>query len=188
MCGALLGFLMYNFPPAKIFMGDSGSTIIGLMCAILSVKFIENPSIQASFNGNTVPAIAFSFLLIPLMDVLRVFTLRIANKQSPLVPDRNHLHHLLQNKGLSHLEVTSVLLAAQFSFGVLGLLLRNLNIHIIVTIQFVLYFGSAYILKNYIPVRKKLHIVRDNMPEKVLSDIKVYPIYPVKEKVSVSED
>src|SRR6478735_611904 len=188
MCGALLGFLIYNFPPAKIFMGDSGSTLIGLMCAILSIKFIENPSIQASFNGNTVPAIAFSFLLIPLMDVLRVFTLRIAKKQSPLMPDRNHLHHLLQNKGLTHMEVTSVLLGSQFLFGLLGLLLRNTNLHLIVALQFALYFGSTYILKNYIPVRKKLHIVRDNIPEKVLPGVKVYPIYPVKEKASISED
>ena len=85
MCGALLAFLMYNFPPAKIFMGDSGSTLIGLMTAILSIKFIENASIQANFANQATPVIAFGFLLIPLMDVLRVFALRIYKKQSPLM-------------------------------------------------------------------------------------------------------
>lgn len=188
MCGALLGFLMYNFPPAKIFMGDSGSTIIGLMCAILAIKFIENPFIQTSFSNNSIPAIAFGFLLIPLMDVLRVFALRIAKRQSPLAPDRNHFHHLLQNKGLTHLEVTTTLASAQFVFAVLGLLMQQLNINVIIATQFVLYFGAAYVLKTYIPVRKKMHIVRDGLPENVLSDVKIYPIYQVKEKVSVSED
>jgi UDP-N-acetylmuramyl pentapeptide phosphotransferase/UDP-N-acetylglucosamine-1-phosphate transferase len=188
MCGALIAFLLYNFPPAKIFMGDSGSTIIGLMCAILSIKFIENPSIQSSFNSNAVPAIAFGFLLIPLMDVLRVFTLRIVKKQSPLTPDRNHLHHLLQNKGLSHTEVTSTLLAAQFVFCIIGLLLSNININLIVAVQFSLYFGSAYMLKKYIPRRKKLHIVRNHIAEDISADVKVYPIYPAKEKLSLSED
>ena len=64
---------MYNFPPAKIFMGDSGSTLIGLICSMLAIKFVENPAIQISLSGYATPAIAFGFLLIPLMDVLRVF-------------------------------------------------------------------------------------------------------------------
>lgn len=188
MCGALLGFLMYNFPPAKIFMGDSGSTIIGLMCAILSIKFIENTSIQASFGSNAIPAIAFGFLLIPLLDVLRVFALRIAKKQSPLAPDRNHFHHLLQNKGFTHRQVTITLAAAQVMFAVLGLLLHQLNIHLIIAIQFALYFGAAYLLKKFIPEHKKMHVVRDALPENGLPGVKIYPIYKVKEKVSVHED
>lgn len=188
MCGALLGFLMYNFPPAKIFMGDSGSTIIGLMCAILAIKFIENPFIQTSFSNSSVPAIAFGFLLIPLMDVLRVFALRIAKRQSPLAPDRNHFHHLLQSKGLTHLEVTTTLAVAQVLFAVLGLLLHPLNINLVVAIEFAVYFGAAFVLTRYIPVRKKMHIVRDALPENVVADVKIYPIYKVKEKVSVRED
>ncbi|MEO8711186.1 MAG: MraY family glycosyltransferase [Parafilimonas sp.] len=185
--GALLAFLMYNFPPAKIFMGDSGSTLIGLMCAILAIKFIEDPSIQSNFMDHSTPAIAFGFLLIPLMDVLRVFALRIYKKQSPLMPDRNHLHHLLQNKGLSHTEVTITLLMAQFLFAGLTLLIQNLDLHIIIAIQFIVYFSSVFILKQFIPVRKKLHIVRDE-PQEAITDLKVYPIFPAKEKASVRED
>lgn len=187
ICGALLAFLTYNFPPAKIFMGDSGSTLIGLMCAILAIKFIENPSIESTFLNQSAPAIAFGFLLIPLMDVLRVFALRIYKKQSPLAPDRNHLHHLLQNKGLSHREITVTLLMAQLLFAALSLLIRNLDLHIIIAAQFIVYFSSVFILKKFIPVRKKLHIVRDEVSE-TISDLKVYPIFPAKEKASVRED
>jgi UDP-N-acetylmuramyl pentapeptide phosphotransferase/UDP-N-acetylglucosamine-1-phosphate transferase len=188
ICGALLAFLMYNFPPAKIFMGDSGSTLIGLMTAILAIKFIENSGIQSNFVSQSTPAIAFGFLLIPLLDVLRVFAIRIYKKQSPLAPDRNHLHHLLQNKGLSHTEVTITLLMAQFLFACLTLLMQNLNLHVILAIQFLLYFSSVLLLKKFIPVRKKLHIVRDEVSEAELPDLKVYPIYPAKEKVSLGED
>ena len=188
ICGALLGFLMYNFPPAKIFMGDSGSTLIGLVCAILAIRFIENPVIQSNFNNQSVPAIAFGFLLIPLMDVLRVFALRISKKQSPLVPDRNHFHHLLQNKGLSHAEVTVTLLTAQFVFAGLTFFLQGLSLNFIVALQFIIYFSSAFLLKKIIPVRKKLHIVRNEMQESEITDSKVYPIFQHKEKISVHED
>jgi UDP-N-acetylmuramyl pentapeptide phosphotransferase/UDP-N-acetylglucosamine-1-phosphate transferase len=189
ICGALLGFLMYNFPPAKIFMGDSGSTLIGLVCAILAIRFIENPAIQSNFNYQAVPAIAFGFLLIPLMDVLRVFALRIAKRQSPLAPDRNHFHHLLQNKGLSHAEVTVTLLTAQFAFASLTFFLQGLSLNLIVGIQFLIYFSSAFLLKKVIPVRKKLHIVRNELQEEPeITDSKVYPIFQHKEKISVQED
>jgi UDP-N-acetylmuramyl pentapeptide phosphotransferase/UDP-N-acetylglucosamine-1-phosphate transferase len=188
MCGALLGFLMYNFPPAKIFMGDSGSTLIGLMCAILSIKFIENTAIQADLGNRAVPAIAFGFLIIPLMDVLRVFALRIAKKQSPLVPDRNHLHHLLQNKGFSHTEVTITLVSAQFLFAGLTFLIQKLDLHLVIAIQFILYFGLVFILKRFIPVRKNMHIVRDELVDDAVPNIKVYTIYQPKEKISSGKD
>ncbi len=188
MCGVLLAFLVYNFPPAKIFMGDSGSTLIGLMTAILSIKFIENTSIQLQFANQATPVIAFGILLIPLMDVLRVFTLRIYKKQSPLMPDRNHLHHLLQNKGLSHTEVTVTLLIAQFLFAGLTFFMQDINLNIVLFIQFTSYFGLVYIVNKYIPARKKMHIVRAELSNANLEDTKIYRIYPANEKVSVRED
>jgi UDP-GlcNAc:undecaprenyl-phosphate GlcNAc-1-phosphate transferase len=187
IAGALLAFLMYNFPPAKIFMGDSGSTLIGLICSMLAIKFVENPAVQLNLSGYATPAIAFGFLLIPLMDVLRVFALRIAKGKSPLAPDRSHFHHLLQNKGLSHTEVTITLLAGEFVFALITLLLQNININIVIATQFILYFTSVYMLKRFIPIRKKLHIVREEEEEET-EDSKVYLIYPMKEKVSANED
>ncbi len=188
IAGALLAFLMYNFPPAKIFMGDSGSTLIGLICSVLAIRFVENPTIQINLTDYSTPAIAFGFLLIPLMDVLRVFALRIAKGKSPLSPDRSHLHHLLQNKGLSHTEVTITLLAAEFIFASITLSLQTININIVIASQFLLYFASVYMLKRFIPVRKKLHIVREESIEQDTGNSKVYLIYPMKEKISAHED
>jgi UDP-N-acetylmuramyl pentapeptide phosphotransferase/UDP-N-acetylglucosamine-1-phosphate transferase len=188
LAGALLAFLMYNFPPAKIFMGDSGSTLIGLICSMLAIKFVESSAIQKSFSDYSTPAVAFGFLLIPLLDVLRVFALRIVRGKSPLSPDRSHLHHLLQNKGLSHTEVTITLLTGQFLFALITLSLQNININVVIISQFILYFASVYMLKRFVPVRKKLHIVRQEAVKEETEELKVYPIYPVKEKISANED
>ena len=189
IAGSLLAFLVYNFPPAKIFMGDSGSTLIGLICSMLAIKFVQSPSIQTDLSQYSTPAIAFGFLLIPLLDVLRVFGLRIAKRKSPLAPDRSHLHHLLQNKGLTHTEVTVTLLLGEFVFAGSSLLFRDVNINIVIAAQFLLYFGAVYVLKRYIPIRKKLHIVRDESTiEEGVIDSKVYPIFTVKEKVAIKED
>jgi len=187
ICGSLLAFLVYNFPPAKIFMGDSGSTLLGLVCGVLAIKFVEDPGLPANLNQST-PAIAFGFLLIPLLDVLRVFALRIFNQRSPLAPDRSHLHHLLQNKGLTHTEVTITLLTAELLFAGITLLIQNLDIHLILATQFVLYFACVYILKQFIPARRRLHIVREELIDEEDSEVKVYRIFSAKEKVSASED
>jgi hypothetical protein len=120
--------------------------------------------------------------------VLRVFAIRIYNKQSPLVPDRNHLHHLLQNKGLTHTEVTITLVSAQLFFAGLTLFAQDVNINLIIALQFTLYFVSVYVLKELIPVRKKMHIVRNKSIDVALPDLKVYPIFSKKEKVSANED
>ncbi len=188
VCGALLAFLRYNFSPAKIFMGDSGSTLIGLIASILAIKFVESTPIQSIFAHNVVPAIAFGFLMIPLLDVLRVFAIRIYKRQSPLVPDRNHFHHLLQNKGLTHTQVTITLVSAQLLFAGLTLLAQDLNINLIIALQFTLYFASVYALKEYIPSRRKLHVIRNKSIDVSIPDLKVYPIFSKKEKVSANED
>lgn len=188
VCGALLAFLKFNFSPAKIFMGDSGSTLIGLIAAILAIKFVESAPIQSIFTHNVVPAIAFGFLMIPLLDVLRVFAIRIYKRQSPLVPDRNHFHHLLQNKGLTHTQVTITLVSAQLLFAGLTLLAQDLNINLIIALQFTLYFASVYILKEYIPSRRRLHVIRNKSIDVSIPDLKVYPIFSKKEKVSANED
>jgi len=67
-------------------------------------------------------------------------------------------------------------------------LLQDVNINIVITFQFILYFTSVYVLKRFVPVRKKLHIVRQELAEEDAEDFKVYPIYPVKEKISMTED
>ncbi|MEO0403972.1 MAG: MraY family glycosyltransferase, partial [Bacteroidota bacterium] len=102
--GSLLGFLVYNFNPAKIFMGDSGSLTIGVVVYVLAVKMIEFPIDQLpdDIYGVSKPVLAMSILSYPLVDTLRVFVHRTVQGRSPFSADKNHIHHRLLALGLSH--------------------------------------------------------------------------------------
>lgn len=107
MTGSLLAFLLFNFHPARIFMGDSGSLLLGLVNAMMVIEFINvADSVAGKFPISSSVAIGFSILVLPLLDTLRVFAIRIARGRSPFSPDRNHIHHLLLDRGLSHRSVT----------------------------------------------------------------------------------
>jgi len=107
LAGSLLGFLIFNHSPARIFMGDTGSLLLGLINAILVIRFISTANDPSSvFPISSTPAIGFAILMVPLFDTIRVFSVRILNRRSPFSPDRNHIHHLLLDKGMSHSMVT----------------------------------------------------------------------------------
>jgi len=106
MAGSLSAFLIFNFNPARIFMGDSGSLLLGLVNAILVLKFIavaDGPA--AVFPLQSAVAIGFALLMVPLSDTLRVFSIRIFQGRSPFSPDRNHIHHLLLDRGFTAKQV-----------------------------------------------------------------------------------
>jgi UDP-N-acetylmuramyl pentapeptide phosphotransferase/UDP-N-acetylglucosamine-1-phosphate transferase len=104
MAGALLGFLVFNFAPARIFLGDSGSLLMGLVAYALSTHVINTPQelVPDAWTGISKPVIAMSVLAYPLVDTLRVFCLRAARGISPFSPDRNHLHHRLMMRTRNH--------------------------------------------------------------------------------------
>ncbi len=118
LAGATIAFLRYNITPARIFMGDTGSMLIGVISAILVIEFIEvHTQIQGSpYAFRAVPAVAVGILILPLFDTLRVFVLRIFRKKSPLHPDRSHIHHLLLDTGLTHMQATMVLILVNLAF------------------------------------------------------------------------
>jgi UDP-GlcNAc:undecaprenyl-phosphate GlcNAc-1-phosphate transferase len=98
--GCLIAFLKYNLSltTKKIFMGDTGSLIVGFIISILTLKFLAlSPQKYDSlpFLIENAPLIAISILIVPLFDTARVFTIRLANKRSPFSADRNHTHHIL---------------------------------------------------------------------------------------------
>lgn len=128
MMGALIAFLYYNITPAKIFMGDTGSLLLGLTLAILIIKFIElNKSYNPVWAIQSVPAVAVGILIIPLFDTLRVFSRRIAQGKSPFHPDRTHIHHLLLDSGLSHLQATGILGTVNLLFIAVAYSLQGLG-------------------------------------------------------------
>ncbi len=109
LLGALLGFLVFNFSPAKIFMGDSGSLTIGLIISVMSINLIEYDAslLPESMLHISKPVFVLSCLAYPLIDTLRVFCLRILKGRSPFSADRNHIHHRLLDIGLDH-KMTSI--------------------------------------------------------------------------------
>jgi len=122
ICGSLIGFLWFNWSPAKIFMGDTGSLILGLILSILAIKFIEMNRVMdryAPFKVLSVPVITMAILVIPLFDTVRVFIIRIFEGRSPFKPDRNHIHHILSDLGLNHAQATSAI--AAFNIFIIGL-------------------------------------------------------------------
>ncbi len=131
MIGALFAFLYFNKTPAKIFMGDTGSLIIGLLCSVLAIKFIE-------FNRQTsivhsAPVISFAVLIIPLFDTLRVMIRRMIRGISPFTADRNHMHHMLYDLGLSHHQVTFVLIIVNIAAIFISFSLQKIRIYLHVT-------------------------------------------------------
>ncbi|PCJ80812.1 MAG: undecaprenyl-phosphate alpha-N-acetylglucosaminyl 1-phosphate transferase [Flavobacteriales bacterium] len=110
--GSLLGFLVFNFSPAKIFMGDSGSLTIGLIVSILSIKLIEFDKIEnipEELIMISKPVFVMACLAYPLIDTLRIFIYRAVTGHSPFGADRNHIHHRLIDIGLNHRQTVLIL-------------------------------------------------------------------------------
>jgi UDP-N-acetylmuramyl pentapeptide phosphotransferase/UDP-N-acetylglucosamine-1-phosphate transferase len=122
LIGSLLAFLWFNKTPAKIFMGDTGSMLIGFIMALLAMKFIESVRVLPKdhpYKILSVPVFTCTILIIPLFDTLRVFIIRMSKGKSPFHPDRNHIHHILIDLGLTHMQATGSLV----SFNILMILL-----------------------------------------------------------------
>jgi UDP-GlcNAc:undecaprenyl-phosphate GlcNAc-1-phosphate transferase len=140
LSGSLIAFLFFNFPPARIFMGDTGSMTIGLICSILVIRFINIAPGSIYLPVASAPAIGFSILLIPLLDTLRVFSVRIWNMKSPFTADRNHIHHNLLDRGLSQKKVTLSLVFANLGVIVLVYLGKSLGTTWLMLLMGVVYF------------------------------------------------
>jgi UDP-GlcNAc:undecaprenyl-phosphate/decaprenyl-phosphate GlcNAc-1-phosphate transferase len=133
LAGSLIGFLAYNFSPAKIFMGDTGSLLIGLINAILVIKFINIAGdSRDSIFFPSAPALGFAILIVPLFDTLRVFSLRLLNKRSPFSADRLHIHHFLLDLGLTHRAITLSCVTANLGFIIMAFLLRDLGTTVVI--------------------------------------------------------
>ena len=159
---SLLAFLVYNFSPANIFMGDTGSLVVGLILAVLSIHFIELSfdSLPYAFPFRSSPAMAIAILIIPLADTLRIFTVRIINGKSPFQADRNHIHHQLLDLGLSHREAALTLYLVNIGFILTALALRNISslllLYVLVGLAMVL--GTVPSLLRYFNKSKAIDI------------------------------
>ncbi len=151
---SVIGFLIYNYSPAKIFMGDTGAMLSGAVNVILVIRFIETAKSGSVLPILATPAMGFGILLMPLLDTLRVFSIRMIHGRSPFSPDRNHLHHMLLDRGYNHIKVTSIIAATAILFIVLTYISLPLGTTWIILMQIVLFFTGIYILNVTRPKRK----------------------------------
>ncbi len=129
LSGSIIAFLKYNVTPAKIFMGDTGALLLGLVCSILAIEFIETHKdiTDNAYTFKSAPAVAIAILILPLFDTLRVFTLRALEGKSPFYPDRRHIHHLLIDSGLSHMQATSALIITNVVFIIIAFMFQEVG-------------------------------------------------------------
>ena len=155
LMGALLGFLKYNIFPARIFMGDTGSLVVGMILSILAINCIKYGLVNENYSSpNVGPLLAISFLAIPLFDSLRVFIVRAINGNGPLTAARDHVHHTLIDLGIGHKYSSLILFAVSVIIISLTYLLIKLNVNINVSIailalvSYLLWLIPFYMLRS----------------------------------------
>ena len=110
LIGSLTSFLSFNFSArSKVFMGDSGSLIVGFVLAVLAITFIQVNETANPYPIANAPTVAVVLLAVPLFDALRVFSQRLISGRAPFQADRNHVHHFLIDYGFSHAQATLLL-------------------------------------------------------------------------------
>ena len=116
----LLAFLRFNFSvKRKIFMGDTGSLTIGLVLGLLTLKLMTADAVYASlhFNPKQLPLILVAVLFVPILDTCRVMMIRLLKGVSMFSADRNHIHHIIVDYGLSHRKASSLIGLVNFCIG-----------------------------------------------------------------------
>lgn len=156
LAGALLGFLVFNFAPAKIFMGDSGSLIIGLFICILAIKLLEFPvdKLDKFWVHISKPMFVIAAVIYPLLDTLRVFIIRAVKGQSPFAADKNHIHHHLLMRGYSHAKTVIII----YLFTVVTVAASLIGYFILdATIGLALIIAIALVFLFFVLVLKRKH-------------------------------
>jgi len=125
LAGGLLAFLIYNWYPSKVFMGDTGSLVLGFILTVLLVKFLNIENDATWFKSPV--SLMISFFILPVYDTLRVFIVRLLEGSHPLAPDRNHVHHAMLRIGYDHGQATLRLILFNLLMVVLTYLFRSLG-------------------------------------------------------------
>ncbi len=153
LAGGLLGFLPFNFPPARAYLGDAGSLFTGFLLAGLGI--------EGSTKGPTLVAIAVPLLAfaVPVFDTTAAFFRRIVRGQSPFEGDQDHLHHRLRRAGLSPRQVLGVVYGASAAFAIVSMLFINPGVRSYAVVMVVL--GSAvFLIVRYLRLHELNELAR----------------------------
>lgn len=145
--GGVFAFLLKNWEPSKIFMGDTGSLVIGTALSVFVIRFMNDNfqlSIESSIKFQSSVGTAFCILILPLVDTLRIIIIRVSKNVSPFKADKRHIHHALIRIGLSHSKAVSILSAIHLFFLTIAVTFRTYDdvyiISFVVIVSIVLCF------------------------------------------------
>jgi UDP-GlcNAc:undecaprenyl-phosphate GlcNAc-1-phosphate transferase len=167
--GGIIGFLFFNYHPASIFMGDTGSLFLGFLIAALAVKGLQKS------DGNIALLVPIIILAVPIGDTSLAFFRRLYRGHHPFSPDKDHLHHRLLFLGLSHRQAVHIIYLFSFLFGLAAILMATetgLYGALIVLIIFLIAILSLYRLgyleaqkiKTYIGEQTVIEVIREMAP------------------------
>jgi UDP-GlcNAc:undecaprenyl-phosphate GlcNAc-1-phosphate transferase len=148
--GAIIAFLVFNLPPARIFMGDSGSLLLGFVLSVIPLLGISK---AASFTTVIVPV---TLLIVPILDTIVAIIRRIKAKRTIMSPDKDHLHHKLLEMGFSEKKILVLIYSVCFYLSIIAItstiVPKESNIYVILTV----WFGSmmGYALIHYMNAKK----------------------------------
>ncbi len=162
LLGATLSFLLFNWQPAKIFMGDTGALTLGFAIgALVMVFFKSNESVAPEFFGkfNSPFTMGVALMVYPLFDTVRVFVRRIVSGNHPMKADKGHIHHFLLRSGMSHRKATLVISSVQLTLVVTAILLNSVedNWALTALIGLVLIFGGVVEQFTINQIRKRVN-------------------------------
>ncbi len=157
LLGGIVGFLRYNISPAKIFMGDTGSLLIGFIISLLCIISVNSFNGLSTYSRLVIHSaggalvIGLSVLFVPVFDTFRVFITRIMKGSSPFKADRTHLHHYLLDMGFTHSQTVTILVISNILIITVSLITQdfNPNIAILCIVAFTLsLFGILYFMRK----------------------------------------
>jgi UDP-N-acetylmuramyl pentapeptide phosphotransferase/UDP-N-acetylglucosamine-1-phosphate transferase len=141
LAGSLIAFFWFNVfgRKNKIFLGDTGSLIIGMIISVFTIRFLEyDLVVKHELHVQSAPAIIFGVLIIPLFDTLRIIFIRVMQGRSPFNADRQHVHHRMIELGNSHLRSTIIIVSVNLFFISISIAFQSLGVLWLIILQLLL--------------------------------------------------
>jgi UDP-GlcNAc:undecaprenyl-phosphate/decaprenyl-phosphate GlcNAc-1-phosphate transferase len=171
LTGALIGFLFYNFHPAKVFMGDTGSLVIGFLLISFAINLLNLNFVSPGDVLAISPSFVFAVLFIPVYDIARVSLIRILNRESIFKADRNHIHHMLLRHGFGHGWASLMLAVFNVFIIVLEYVLSSLNVNSFLLLSICI---AMLLINSIVMIRIA------GMRKKIFGEEKKTPVLPTK--------
>jgi len=162
LCGSLAGFLIFNWPPAKLFMGDAGSLFLGFAAGFMAIALTQG-------EGSLItPVTPLLILAVPIVDTVTMMTKRIIKKKNPFFADNRHLHHILVKMGYTKRQTSGIIILISVFFSLLAiagniLAIPEYYLFSFFMAYFLAYFTASFFIKKMVKKRAKLS-VRFNTP------------------------